>query len=48
MQFSKIVPCLWFDGRASEALDYYLSVFPNSRLIEASRPRADRVLRWND
>lgn len=32
-----IVPCLWFDGRAEEALNFYLSVFPNSKLIEANR-----------
>ncbi len=25
-----IRPFLWFDGRAQEAMDYYVSVFPNS------------------
>lgn len=29
----KIVPNLWFEGNAKEAVDYYLSVFPNSREI---------------
>ena len=25
-----IYPCLWFDGKAKEAADFYCSVFPNS------------------
>lgn len=29
----KIVPSLWFDMNAKEAMDYYVSVFPNSRII---------------
>lgn len=29
----KITPNLWFDHNAKEAVDYYLSVFPNSRII---------------
>jgi predicted 3-demethylubiquinone-9 3-methyltransferase (glyoxalase superfamily) len=28
---SKITPNLWFDGNAQEAVDYYLSVFPDSK-----------------
>ncbi len=24
-------PCLWFDGQAQEAVDFYVSIFPNSR-----------------
>lgn len=27
-----IQPCLWFDERAREAMEYYVSVFPNSRV----------------
>ncbi|HXS12178.1 MAG TPA: VOC family protein [Acidobacteriaceae bacterium] len=27
----KITPFLWFDNNAEEAVDFYLSVFPNSR-----------------
>lgn len=27
----KIVPCLWFDRNGSEAVDFYLSLFENSR-----------------
>ncbi|KXU89145.1 hypothetical protein CI15_08850 [Paraburkholderia monticola] len=28
----KIAPCLWFDGNAEEAADFYMSVFPASRI----------------
>ncbi|MEO8105156.1 MAG: VOC family protein [Candidatus Saccharibacteria bacterium] len=28
-----ITPNLWFDGNAQEAVEYYLSVFPNSKII---------------
>jgi predicted 3-demethylubiquinone-9 3-methyltransferase (glyoxalase superfamily) len=28
-----IYPCLWFDGKAKEAADYYCTVFPNSKII---------------
>ncbi len=27
----KITPCLWFDGNAAEAVDFYTSVFKNSK-----------------
>ncbi len=33
----KITPFLWFDGNADEAIDFYMSVFKNSRLISVSR-----------
>lgn len=29
----KITPNLWFDGNAQEAVDYCVSVFPNSRVF---------------
>ena len=29
----KIKSCLWFDGNAKEAVDYYLSVFPGGKII---------------
>lgn len=32
----KITPNLWFDGNAQEAIDYYLSVFPNSKIVHTS------------
>lgn len=30
---SKIHPFLWFDGRAEEAARFYVSIFPNSRIV---------------
>ena len=34
-------PCLWFDGRAEEAANFYVSLFPNSRVIQVARTPAD-------
>ena len=28
----KVTPCLWFEGNAEEAVNFYLSVFKNSRI----------------
>jgi predicted 3-demethylubiquinone-9 3-methyltransferase (glyoxalase superfamily) len=28
-----ITPCLWFDGNALAAVDYYVALFPNSRRL---------------
>jgi predicted 3-demethylubiquinone-9 3-methyltransferase (glyoxalase superfamily) len=33
----KIRPCLWFDGRAEEAANFYVSVFKNAKMGEVSR-----------
>lgn len=30
----KITPCLWFNGNAKEAVDYYVAVFPGGKIIE--------------
>ncbi len=32
----KITPCLWFSGNAEEAVDFYLSVFRNSRRLQVT------------
>ena len=37
MTEQKITPCLWFDFNAEEAVDHYLSIFPNSRVISTTR-----------
>lgn len=37
MSFSKIAPCLWFDGRAEEAAEFYVSLFPDSSIGAISR-----------
>lgn len=31
-----ITPCLWFDGQAQQAAEFYVSVFPDSKIIEAN------------
>ena len=33
----KIIPNLWFDTQAEAAADFYVSVFPNSRIVEVTR-----------
>jgi predicted 3-demethylubiquinone-9 3-methyltransferase (glyoxalase superfamily) len=33
----KITPFLWFDNNAEEAMNYYVSIFPNSRILGVSR-----------
>nr|MBA3285405.1 VOC family protein [Nitrosopumilus sp.] len=30
----EIYPCLWFDGNAKEAADYYCSVFNNTQITD--------------
>ncbi|MBS1774667.1 MAG: VOC family protein [Bacteroidetes bacterium] len=30
---NKIFPCLWFDGNAKEATDYYCAIFKNSKIL---------------
>lgn len=34
----KITPCLWFDGQAEDAMNFYVSIFRNSK--------AGQILRW--
>jgi predicted 3-demethylubiquinone-9 3-methyltransferase (glyoxalase superfamily) len=33
----KITPFLWFDGLAEEAMNFYVSIFKNSKVINVSR-----------
>ena len=41
--FPRITPFLWFDSNAEEAVEFYLSIFKNSRRLDdlrlANRPR---------
>jgi predicted 3-demethylubiquinone-9 3-methyltransferase (glyoxalase superfamily) len=30
----KITPFLWFDGKAEEAMNFYTSIFKNSKIAE--------------
>ena len=36
-----ITPFLWFDHNAEEAVDFYLSIFPNSRRVDELRNPGD-------
>lgn len=36
MLVPRIRPCLWFDGQALEAAEFYCSVFPDSQVLEVS------------
>lgn len=38
---SKIAPCLWFDGQAEEAANFYASLLPDSRVDTVNRSPAD-------
>ena len=38
---SKISPCLWFDGEAEEAANFYVSLLPDSRIEQVQRNLAD-------
>src|SRR5258708_26939514 len=33
----KITPFLWFDDKAEEAMNYYVSIFTNSKVISINR-----------
>lgn len=39
--FPRITPFLWFDSNAEEAVEFYLSVFKNSRRLDAKRSSGD-------
>jgi predicted 3-demethylubiquinone-9 3-methyltransferase (glyoxalase superfamily) len=33
----KIIPFLWFDGNAEEAMNFYISIFKNSKVVSVTR-----------
>jgi predicted 3-demethylubiquinone-9 3-methyltransferase (glyoxalase superfamily) len=33
----RITPCLWFDGKAEEAMNFYTSIFENSKVGNVTR-----------
>lgn len=37
----KITPCLWFDRNCEQAVNFYLSVFPDSKIVTLKRYPAD-------
>ncbi|MDI1480705.1 VOC family protein [Polyangium sp. y55x31] len=36
-RFQRITPFLWFDTQAEEAVNFYTSIFPNSRIVMSTR-----------
>jgi len=42
-----IYPCLWFDGKAMEAAEFYCSVFPGSAILSASPVAVQFTLNGN-
>nr|WP_218281165.1 VOC family protein [Verrucomicrobium spinosum] len=30
----KIAPCLWFDGKAEQAANFYIGIFKNSKITD--------------
>ena len=41
MPARKIAPCLWFDGNAEEAAEFYAGVFPDSHIGKIHRAPGD-------
>ncbi|HEU0204256.1 MAG TPA: VOC family protein [Burkholderiaceae bacterium] len=37
MQLRTITPCLWFDGQAEEAANFYTGIFKNSKIVGVTR-----------
>jgi predicted 3-demethylubiquinone-9 3-methyltransferase (glyoxalase superfamily) len=37
MKLARIAPCLWFDTQAEEAAQYYVSIFPDSKILKTAR-----------
>ncbi|MWB98721.1 VOC family protein [Agromyces seonyuensis] len=42
-EVAPVQPCLWFDHQAKEAMEYYVALFPNSR-IRSITPYPDESL----
>ena len=38
---AKVTPCLWFDGQAEQAANFYVSLLPDSRIDKVVRSPAD-------
>jgi predicted 3-demethylubiquinone-9 3-methyltransferase (glyoxalase superfamily) len=36
-RMQKITPFLWFDGKAEEAMNFYVSIFKNSKVVSVTR-----------
>lgn len=40
-KFPRVTPFLWFENNAEAAVDFYLSIFPNSRKLDEMRSSVD-------
>lgn len=38
----EITPCIWFQGTAEAAMNFYVSIFPNSKITEIQRYAGDQ------
>src|SRR5689334_1570120 len=38
----KVTPFIWFENQAEEAMNYYVSVFPDSKIVEIERYAGDQ------
>lgn len=34
---TKITPCIWFDDQTQQAAEFYVSVFPNSKILQTEK-----------
>ena len=41
MATQKIRPCLWYDGNAEEAANFYVTLLPDSRVDHVQKSPAD-------
>ena len=41
---NKITPFLWFDDNAGEAMNYYVSIFPNSKVLSSQMMPDGKVM----
>jgi predicted 3-demethylubiquinone-9 3-methyltransferase (glyoxalase superfamily) len=41
IRMRKITPCLWFEGDALEAAQFYTSIFPDSKIDDVHHARSD-------
>jgi predicted 3-demethylubiquinone-9 3-methyltransferase (glyoxalase superfamily) len=41
MAMAKVLPCLWFDGNAEEAAEFYVTLLPNSHVDNVWRSPAE-------
>jgi predicted 3-demethylubiquinone-9 3-methyltransferase (glyoxalase superfamily) len=43
----KITPFLWFDGKAEEAMKFYVSIFKNAKILGPNRFELEGRNSWS-